>query len=138
MQGSSIARLLLFWHDDESSRSKQMIVLAAYPLGCLLLIAALFARRRIVLVRVAVILIAVGTIFGVSELVQAYAPGAPPAVILERTKGHSGDGETYSVAVEPIVPGQEVRLLENRGAWRRVQLPDGKTCWVRAVTCEPV
>ena len=137
-EATSITRILMFWHDDLGRRTKQLVLLSTWPIGCVLLAISFFVARRIVIRRLAWLLIAVGLAFGVSDLVLQLRPPPPSAVILEQTKGRAGDNETYSITVERIVAGQEVKLLETRGDWLRIRLPSGTTCWVPAVVGEEV
>jgi hypothetical protein len=137
-EAGSIGRALMFWHYDLSRTTKQWILLATYPVGWVMLTASLLVRRRRLWVRVGLVLAVVGAAMGVSDLVTLGAPGAPPAVVLETTKGYAGDGARYSTTLERITPGQEVNILETRGGWLHVALPGGVTCWVPADTCETV
>lgn len=134
----SIGRALMFWHYDLARRTKQRLLLAVYPLGCVLLAAAVFVRPRRTLMRLGIVLMVVGLCVGISDVVAAASPGERWAVVMEGTKGHAGDGEAYTVTVSAIRPGQEVKVLESRPQWLRVGLPGGTACWVRAETCEEV
>ena len=134
----SIGRVLMSWHYDVGRRTKQWLVLTAYPLGCLLLIVARFVRRRTALIRLGAVLLLAGAVMGVSDIVTAVMPGDRWAVVLENARGYAGDGETYSVVVDRIVPGQEVKIVETREGWWRVRLPSGVACWIPAGTCDEV
>jgi hypothetical protein len=133
----SIGRVLMFWHYDLARRTKQVIMLATYPAGCLLLLTGLMVRRR-VLTRVAVALLVLGGVMGVSDVVTAVAPPAPWAVVLEPAQGRSGNGPAYSVVAPSIAAGQEVRVIETRPDWVQVEMPSGLRCWLPAESCEPV
>lgn len=135
---ASILRVLMSWHHDLRRSAKQMIVLATYPSGCLLVIIGLFVRHRMVVRRVGILLLLVGLVFGVSDLVTALGPHAVEAVVVEQTQGYAGNAETYTVIANNIRPGQEARLLERREGWMRIELPSGVACWVPAGTCEAV
>ncbi len=132
----SIGRALMSWHYDVSRRTKQRILLATYPLGCLLLAVSVFVRRRSAFARVGLVLIVAGACMGISDLATAAGPTEQWAVVLESDKGYAGDGETYTTVVAAIRPGQEVRILERRPGWLRIALPGGITCWVRSRICE--
>jgi len=135
---TSIGRVLMFWHYDLSRWTKQIFMLVTYPLGCGLLFAGLMIRRRRVLLRLAVAFLVLGGLLGVSDVVTAIAPPAPWAVVLESGQGRSGNGPAYSVIVPSVRMGQEVRIIERRSDWVRVEMPSGVRCWLPAETCEPV
>lgn len=134
----TIGRVLMSWHYDLGRRPKQLILLALYPVGAALIVISIFARRRRTWLRTGLALMIVGGLMGVSDVVAASAHHDDWAVVLESAKGLSGDGQMYSTVVEAIAPGQEVRLLESRPAWRQIELPSGTRCWVQAAQCEPV
>jgi hypothetical protein len=134
----SVGRVLMSWHYDLGRRLKQILLLALYPTGTVLIIVGLFARRRRPWLRAGLALMIVGGIMGVSDAVAASAGGEDWAVVLEPAKGLSGDGQMYSTVVDTIPPGQEVRLIETRPAWLQVELPNGARCWLQAGQCEPV
>jgi hypothetical protein len=134
---TSIGRVLMFWHYDLSAWTKQVFLLAVYPAGCALLLAGLMTRRR-ALTRLAIALIVVGGIMGVSNAATAIWPPAPWGVVVAQSEGRSGDGPAYSVVAPSIVVGQEVRIIEARPNWVQVEMPSGQRCWLPAEDCEPV
>jgi len=135
---ASIGRALMFWHYDLGRRTKQVLLLATYPLGCVLTVISLFASRPAIWRRLGIALMLVGGVIGVSDLVTALAPPEPWALVLEQTRGYAGDGESYSPVVETIVPGQEVKVIETRKEWIQIELPSGTRCWIRAALCEVI
>ena len=135
---TSIGRVLMSWHYDLSRRARQMILLVLYPIGCVMVIVSLFVRRRSLLVRLGIALIVMGSVIGISDVTSALGPGDRWAVVLEPAKGYAGDGEGYSVVVDSIIPGQEVKVLESRRQWVQVELPAHARCWLRAGVCEEV
>jgi hypothetical protein len=134
----SIGRVLMFWHYDLGHRPKQVLMLVLYPAGCALLIASLFARRRNRWFRTGLVLAVLGGLMGTSDAVATVAGGEEWAVVLTQAKGYAGDGPMYSVLVDGIAAGQEVRLVEARRDWMQVELPSGGRCWVSRHACEPV
>jgi hypothetical protein len=115
-----------------------MLLQVLYPAGCALMIIGLFAQRRGRWIRPGMALMIIGASLGVSDVVAAVIGGEQWAVILEQAKGYAGDGQTYSVIVDSIVPGQEVKIVEPRRDWIQVELPSGTRCWLQAALCEPV
>lgn len=135
----SIGRVLMFWHYDLGRWTKQMVLLGLYPAGCAAAMAWLFARRRRAwLLRVGLTCMILGGIMGVSDAVAQIVGREQWAVVLAPARGLAGDGPMYSTVVESIVPGQEVRVIESRRDWLRVELPSGTRCWLPAGNCEPV
>jgi len=137
-QRASIGRALMSWHYDLSRRTKQMVLLAAYPAGCLMMIVGALWRRRSAWLRAGVTLAVIGAVIGISDVTTALAPGDEWAVVLEQAGGYAGDGEGYSVIVDSITAGQEVKVVETRQEWVHVELPSRGRCWVRAEACERV
>lgn len=135
---ASIGRALMSWHYDVSRRTKQRILFGAYPLGCVLVIGSLFAKRRSLWLRLGLVLICLGATMGISDVVTSLGSADRWAVIVEGGKGYAGDGEGYSVVMDGLEPGQEVKLIETRPEWVRVELPGGATCWLHAGICEEV
>ncbi len=128
----SIRRALMFWHYDLRSITKQRLLLVCYPLGCLLLLAALGLNRKRVLIRLGLGLCVVGAVLGISDLVKSWAPDPPWAVVVEPARGYAGDGTGYSVVMEKVQAGQEIRVLEKRNNWIKATFPAGQTCWLAA------
>jgi hypothetical protein len=126
----SVGRALMFWHYDVRSTTKQRIFLLLFPLGCVLLGVPMFvARGRRGLFRVGWVLVLAGATMGVSDLVMTTFPPPGRAVVVDMTPGRSGDGTSYSIVVDDMVAGQEVEIIEARGAWTEVALPSGVSCW---------
>lgn len=135
---ASIGRALMAWHYDVSRRTKQYVLFATYPLGCVLVIVSLFTRTRSFWLRLGIVLICVGATMGVSDVAARLGPAERWAVIVEGGKGYAGDSEGYSVVIDGLKAGQEVKLIETRPEWVRVALPNGGTCWVHTGLCKEV
>lgn len=134
----SIGRVLMFWHHDLGRRPKQVLMLTLYSAGCALAIASMFVRRRKRWLRSGLVLMAIGGVMGTSDVVATLAGREEWAVVLSRAKGYAGDGPMYSVFVDAIVAGQEVRVAEARPDWMQIELPSGGRCWVSREVCESV
>jgi tetratricopeptide (TPR) repeat protein len=53
--------------------------------------------------------------------------------------GRQGDAESYQTSFEESLhAGTEFTLLEDRGAWWQIELPDGRSSWIPAKTGEMV
>ena len=54
-----------------------------------------------------------------------------PDLLLRRGAARQGDGLSYDPAFEdPLHAGAEFHVLEERPGWHRVELPDGRRCWL--------
>jgi len=52
-------------------------------------------------------------------------------VVIEQVMARKGDAESYGPAfTAPLIEGQEVRVLDSRSGWTRVQLDNGIDGWV--------
>ncbi|GMV97955.1 MAG: hypothetical protein AMXMBFR83_23080 [Phycisphaerae bacterium] len=134
----SIGRVLMFWHYDLDRRVKQALLLAFYPPGCVLAGVGLFVRRPRRWFRAGAALMVIGGLLGVSDAVAATTGGPRWAVVLNTTPGYAGDGRMYSIVVDSLPPGQEVKLVERRPEWARVELPSGTRAWLPAEAVEAV
>jgi hypothetical protein len=137
-ESGSIGRVLMFWHYDVRQSLKLWILIATYPLGCLMIIVALFVSRRSAWIRLGLALMVVGATLGISDVVATANGDGHWAIVLEDGTGYAGDSESYSTVVDRISPGQEVKIIETREEWVQVALPSGVTCWLRADVCEGV
>ena len=80
-----------------------------------------------------------GAIFGGSLLAdEALRRMNPRAVLVDRDVVlRKGNGDGFEPAfAEPLGPGVECTVLEERPGWLRVELPDGRTGWVRQAQAE--
>lgn len=63
----------------------------------------------------------------------------PGVITAKEVLARKGDGNMYAPAfLEPLHSGTEFKQIENRGAWRHIELPDGQTCWIPEETAETV
>lgn len=129
-----LMRQLLFWHYDTPLNYRVRATYVLSALAWVLLFIWLRVRRPALLVA------------GVFALVLAWAAGGsavfelrdlqarPPAVVtgdsvtLRLARGAGADPALNA----PLGPGVEVRILEARGDWLRVQLPSDQTGWLPA------
>ena len=82
---------------------------------------------------------AAGALFGGSLLAdEALRRMNPKAVLVDRDVVlRKGNGDGFEPAfAEALGPGVECTVLEERPGWLRVELPDGRTGWVRQAQAE--
>lgn len=134
MVEARVLKTLLFWHYDLSARTRT-VLFGVFWLG-LWCVAALRLWRRELVSRLLVGMLGVaaamflGSIAAEQMLATADEFGV---VVAEETVARLGDGENYQAAfTESLHAGVEFRLLEERPGWRNVELPDGRTCWIRS------
>ena len=80
-------------------------------------------------------------LFGFSLLAEVRSAGMKRdgVILAEEVTGFQGDAASYQPSfAEPLHAGTEFRLLEERGAWWRIELPDGRTTWITAASAETV
>jgi tetratricopeptide (TPR) repeat protein len=129
---------LFFWHYGTSPRLRYVPAVALYVLFWLLMIARTFVRRwrwRYVLVPVLVVWV----VLGCSVAVEAYQRSTSLAGVLvaDEVVVRKGNGEGFEPQFKQALhEGLEFAVLERRHDWLLIELPDGKTGWVRADQAE--
>jgi len=129
---------LLSWHDGTAVRTRFVFALAAYMLFWLLLVIQLFARRFrwiLVLAPLAILWI----VPGASVAWDTVLHGRPQegVIIANDVIARKGNSEGFEPQFEQTLhEGVEFILIERRGDWFHVELPDGNTGWVKAAEAE--
>lgn len=127
-----VLNTLFFWHYDIPSgirlRVFSFVFLAFWGLATV----RLFWKRGALTGALAATGLLAALLF-VSLTVEARSHRLHPAgvVIAEESVGRKGDGQTYQPSFgEPLHAGTEFTVLEDRGDWVQVSLPDERTCWL--------
>jgi tetratricopeptide (TPR) repeat protein len=127
-----IMKILLFWHYDFSSYVRTVIFVIFFVLFWL---AMILRRMKIFkfpaggLVALLILWIAFASSLGVDEYCRRNMTEG--VVIKREVVARKGDGESYAKSFsEPIHAGTEVLVKEKRGHWMRVELVDGRECWL--------
>lgn len=65
---------------------------------------------------------------------------APEVIVLEQILGRKGpDDRAYEPSFgDPLAPGVAARMVEDRGAWVRIRLRDGRDTWTPRDAVEPL
>lgn len=131
--GNQLLRSILFLHYDTSTTARWWACVAAGVIGWGCLLARLRWQRPVLLTAGAIGAV-VGFTLGLSVLWDLqHARARPPAVVVAEGTLRLGRGEGYEPALsQPLGPGVELRILEQRADWVHVELQDGKTGWLRA------
>lgn len=127
-----ILNTLFFWHYDLSSGFRLRLFAIAFILFWGLAAARLRWKHGAIATPLAVTGALAFALF-VSLTLEAHHHRSHPAgvVLAEEAVARKGDGETYQPSfAEPLHAGTEFTVLEDRGAWLHVALPDERTCWL--------
>lgn len=127
-----VLNTLFFWHYDIPSGIRLRIFSLAFLSFWGLAAARLFFRRGAINVGLAATGILAGLLF-ISLTVEAQSHRAHPlgVIVAAESTGRKGDGETYQPSfAEPLHAGTEFTVMEDRGNWLQVSLPDERTCWL--------
>ena len=125
---------LLGWHRSTSVRTRFVVFVTAYTLFWVLLTLNLLASRpwwRWPAVAAGIVWIAMGVsvasdTFGAGENRQG-------VVLVDDVVVRKGNSEGFDPQFEqPLHQGVEFRVIEQRPGWLSIELPDGKTGWIRA------
>ncbi len=131
-EAGKIVQLIVFWH-SWSLPARSWLAFITFAAFWLLLALKLFWKSKLCTVPAVVCLLAaLGT--GASAAITYHNQTQyPPAVLVAaRTDVYQGNSETYEkVFTEPVHDGAEVRILEERGSWVRVEFQNGVNGWVR-------
>ena len=129
---------LLFWQINTTVRGRLYFAVTVFSLAWVLLIVHLFVPRRFLggLFAGCLVLAAVA---GASAGWQIHSQGTHPAgvILAEEVIARTGNGESYEPKFEEkLQPGVEFTLLERRGDWLRIRLPDDQQGWIPADAAE--
>lgn len=139
-RGDDVLRSVFFWHYQSSHAARTRVGLVSYALAFGLLIAATLVRRRYLIglgIAAGTIALACGTSVAAESWSQRTAP--PVVVTAMDVVVYKGPGASYQKQFEqPLQPGVECTLREQRGPWWNIELADGKSGWVESTTVEIV
>lgn len=137
---SAFLRSVFFWHYQTSLGVRVKTALLAYAGVWVCLILRCVYRRRPLNVAAAVLaLLAVGV--GVSVAATHWIDRSAPEGVITAMDVVvlTGPGSGYQRQFEqPLQSGVEFTLRERRGDWRKIELPDGKSGWVRAAQTQQI
>lgn len=131
---------IAFWHYTIPLAGRYWISAVCSICGWAALIDWLRARWR-PMATAGVLLVAVGLANAVSVAVQLRTESHTPAavVVSDEATLRLGRGEGYDPALDqPLGPGVEVRIRNERGGWAEVELFDGQTGWLPLSALERV
>jgi len=127
-----VLNTLFFWHYDVPSGIRLRIFTAVFLAFWGFAAVRLFYRHGAINGGLAVTGV-LATLLFVSLTIEARNHHTHPTgvVIAQESVARKGDGETYQPSFsEPLHAGTEFTVLEDRGGWLHVSLPDERTCWL--------
>ena len=136
----ALTRALLIWHYNTSLAARFGAFSIAYLFFWLVLLLHLF--RPAALWRWSAVVLALFWVAcSLSVIVDlAHQRGADEGVVLvDDVVVRKGNGEGFEPQFEqPLHQGVEFEVLDRRADWLQIELPDGKSGWIRAETAGPV
>lgn len=135
-----ILQTLFFFHYDLGTPTRLIIFTIFYLSFWVFAAIRIFSRRPFTSWGLGVTLLFT-LLFGVSLFVEGKQSGMvrDGVILAPEVIGRQGDAESYQPSFEnPLHKGTEFRLLEERGAWWQIELPDGRSSWIPAKTGELV
>jgi len=137
---SELLATLFFLHYQTSMRTRFVAAMACYAAFWGVLVLRLLVRRfrlGTAAVALAVVWIALGASVGVQRLVEDRRPAG--VVTANDVVVRKGNGENYDPKFKQLLhEGVEFSLLEARGDWLYMELPDGNAGWIRSDQAELV
>ena len=136
-QEQGVLDSLFFWHHRLAISQRLVIGALAFAVGVLLLAPWPFRRRRL-LRRCAIPFLLIWIAMAGSAWLEP-DPSRDAVVMTDGTFLRSADslGAPPSLS-KPLPAGTEVRIVENREGWTRIDLADGTRGWVGSSTVESV
>jgi len=139
-QKTKILKTLFFWHYDLSAKTRLILFTFSFALLWIFAVIRIFSKKP--LFRWAVsISAAVSVLFAGSLLINYFAQQKtiPGVVIAREVVARKGNSKSYKKSFKDALhAGTEFTLLEHRGNWLQVELPDARTCWLPASDVELV
>ena len=138
-QGEKLLQTLFFWHYDLSRHARLLLFSGCYVLFWLA--AGLMSFSPVPVPRwLTGSLLALSLLLATSLVFEHLAASPATGVIVKpEVVARQGDGRNYQPSfTAPLHAGTEFRLLEKRPNWLRVELNDGRKCWLPLQSCELV
>jgi tetratricopeptide (TPR) repeat protein len=135
---TQVLHALFFWHHDLSLLNRARLFVFFFALIWISAGVRLFRKwswlRYTLLLSILMSLLLAGSI-GVEAFEKSRSRAG---VIVEREViARKGDSTTYEPSFkEPLHSGTEFKLLEHRPDWLRIELADGRQCWIPGSAAE--
>jgi tetratricopeptide (TPR) repeat protein len=129
-----ILQTLFFFHYDLGTHARLILFAIFYASFWTFAGIRIFTRRPFTRWGLGVTLLFT-LLFGASLFMDSRqsAMGHAGVILDPEVTGRQGDAESYQPSFEePLHGGTEFTLLEDRGAWWQIELPDGRSSWIPA------
>lgn len=139
-QEERVLKTLFFWHYDLSFSQRAMLFGSFYICLWGFALIRLKTQRPFALWGLMVALVGASLFLGSLLADRFFAVAKPQGVLVApEVMARKGDGDAYQPSFqEPLHSGTEFILQEDRGQWWRIELADGRTCWVPSWSGERV
>jgi len=127
-----IEQTLFFFHYDFGTKTRLILFGIAYVFLWIFAGIKIFSKRPYTTWTLTISLFFI-LLFGTSLFVEQYqaAKNLEGVILAPEIIARQGGAESYQPSFEtPLHAGTEFILLEERGAWWQIELPDGRSCWI--------
>jgi len=131
-QKTKIFKTLFFWHYDLSTALQILLFSVSFVLAWAMAALRIYFRKPFFRWG-GIVSAAVALLLASSLLVECYTLRTlrPGVIIDAEITARKGNSETYEPSfTEPLHAGLEFNLVEDRGNWYFIELPDSRRCWV--------
>jgi tetratricopeptide (TPR) repeat protein len=139
-QRMQVLKILFFWHYDLSSHTRMILFSAFFILFWVFAGFRLFFSKSF-LNWLILFLAGFAFLFLGSLIIDTiYHYNRDPGVIVSlEVIARKGDSVSYESSFkEPLHSGTEFTLIEKRGSWFHIELPDSRRCWIPETDVELV
>lgn len=139
-QERQVLKILFFWHYDFPTPVRVILFsfffIAFWAGACLRLFFSKPFLKWIISLSAGLWILLAGSLIMDMLQMQNRRPGV---IISAEVVARKGDSETYEKSFkDPLHAGTEFFLIEKRGSWYNIELPDSRRCWVPAADVELV
>ena len=127
-----IQQTLFFFHYDFGTKTRLVIFGISYVIFWIFAGVKIFSQRPYTS-WVLTISLLFTLLFGTSLYIERYQSntGLEGVILAPEVIARQGDAESYQPSFEDFLhSGTEFILLEDRGAWWQIELPDSRSCWI--------
>ena len=127
-----IQQTLFFFHYDLGTKTRLILFGISYVLFWILAGIKIFSQRPYTNWVLSISLLFT-LLFGASLYVEQHQStrNLEGVILGPEVIARQGDAESYQPSFEePLHTGTEFILLEDRGSWWLIELPDGRNCWI--------
>ncbi len=139
-QQTKILKTLFFWHYDFAAKTRLILFTVSFILLWIFSIWYIFIKKSFFKWSIS-ITAAMSVLFAGSLLIDyvSLQKSIPGVIISQEVVARKGNSESYKKSFkDPLHAGTEFKLIEHRGNWLQVELPDARTCWLPASDVELV